>query len=37
MKLFVKAVNSIHPLAIFTKHSILDIWQDSTYAADDAK
>ena len=32
MKRFVKTVNTFWPLAIATKHSILDIWQGSEYA-----
>ena len=32
MKRFAKIFNSFEPLTIFTKHSILDIWQVSEYA-----
>ena len=31
---FVKIVNDKKALAIFAKHSILDVWQDSEYASD---
>ena len=34
MKRFAKIINSFKPLTIFTKHSILDIWQGSEYASD---
>lgn len=33
MELFVKKVNSLKPLNVFTKSSIFDIWQGSKYAS----
>ena len=33
MEFFVKIVNNFHPLTVFTKNSILDIWQGSKYTA----
>ena len=34
MERFAKTVDGLKPLTIFTKHSILDVWQDSEYASD---